>query len=258
MDKYDKLISKLSSKIKFLDSSIDILESRIQLLKTEQLNASRDEYVEEIYDDRLALLKEETDNAALVKNNSEARRMQREAELEPSISQAFFKWQNEKQFYINQYNSLYNAYIYQSQSMQDQQFLESKRRLDEMLRHINENYSDENSSYNRICESILAKDSSYQQITKADKAAERRYYDLNSKYVRMSNNKEQVIDDIRHELEEEYSKQIDKVARSLEPKKKLRVKLQTKLDKTIQKRENLVANYQIEFDRENSHGKQKQ
>lgn len=258
LDKYDKIMRKLNSKIKFLDSSIDVLESQIQLLRTERFNILRDEYVEDIYGERLAQLHAEAMGANADKSSFEQRRMQREAELEPSINQAFFNWQSERQFYINQYNSLYNAYVYQSQSMQDQQFLESKKRLDEMLRYINENYSDANIAYTRIRESVLAQDVSYQQIIKADREAERRCYESNSRLGIMINDKEKVIEDIRHDLEEEYSKKIDDASRALEPKKKLRTKLQAKLDKTTQKKERLIGNHQREFDWENYHGRQKQ
>lgn len=258
LDKYDKIMRKLNSKIKFLDSSIDVLESQIQLLRTERFNILRDEYVEDIYGERLAQLHAEAMGANADKSSFEQRRMQREAELEPSINQAFFNWQSERQFYINQYNSLYNAYVYQSQSMQDQQFLESKKRLDEMLRYINENYSDANIAYTRIRESVLAQDVSYQQIIKADREAERRCYESNSRLGVMINDKEKVIEDIRHDLEEEYSKKIDDASRALEPKKKLRTKLQAKLDKTTQKKERLIENHQREFDWENYHGRQKQ
>lgn len=258
LDKYEKVIKNLSSKVAFLDSAISVLGRQLLLLKTERLNITRDEYVEQIYNERLEKAQNEAANHSDALNSFEQQRVQREAELEPVISQSFFNWQSERQFYIQQYESLYNAYMYQSQTMQDQNFVESRKRLEEMAKYINENYADMNLGYTRIREAVLANDVNYQQITKNLTAARDNFRTSNSKLAQLTVNMSVILERIRQELEEDYSKKIDDVSKQLESKKKLRKKKKDKLDKYQQKKDELIENHQKRFDIDRYYKRQKQ
>ncbi|MBO5376162.1 MAG: hypothetical protein J6A52_04855 [Bacilli bacterium] len=258
LDKYDRGIQKLTAQIDFYDSSIAVLERQLLLLKTERLNITRDEYVEDIYYERHDRAQIEADRDKDALDSFDEQRIRREAELSPLIYQEFANWQNERQFYIQQYESLYNAYMYQSQTMQNQQFLESRKRLDNMARYINENYSDINRGYAIVRDKVLSSDARYQQITRNVATAKDKFQTSNSKVAQLEVNMPVILESIRKDIEEDYSKKIDDTTAALDRKKKIRRKKQDKLDALHQKREELVENHQREFDVDNYFKRQRQ
>lgn len=127
-----------------------------------------------------------------------------------------------------------------------------------MARYINENYSDINRGYAIVRDKVLSSDARYQQITRNVATAKDKFQTSNSKVAQLEVNMPVILESIRKDLEEDYSKKIDDTTAALDRKKKIRRKKQDKLDALHQKREELVENHQREFDVDNYFKRQRQ